>query len=151
MSRPEFMLIIAMKCLHKESGQVFLLMGFFFFFFFFCYAGSSLLRGLFFSCIKWGLLSSCRAWALEYMDFSNCGMWISSCSSRALEHRLNCCGVPGLSSSTACGIFPDQGSNLCLLHFQADSLLLKHQKTLLMGFWVCSPYQYSVIAFSKAY
>ena len=27
-----------------------------------------------------------------------------------------------LSSPVACGIFPDQGSNLCPLHWQADSL-----------------------------
>ena len=27
----------------------------------------------------------------------------------------------GLSCSAACGIFPDQGSNLCTLHWQADS------------------------------
>ena len=35
----------------------------------------------------------------------------------------------GLSCSTACGIFPDQGLNLCLLHWQADFLLLSHQET----------------------
>ena len=35
--------------------------------------------------------------------------------------------VNGLSCSAACGIFPDQGSNLCLLHWQADSLPLGHQ------------------------
>ena len=27
----------------------------------------------------------------------------------------------GLSCSAACGIFPDQGSNPCLLHWQVDS------------------------------
>ena len=36
----------------------------------------------------------------------------------------------GLSSSMACGIFQDQGSNLCLLHWQADSLSLSHQGSL---------------------
>ena len=30
--------------------------------------------------------SPCRAWALGYLGFS-------SCSSQALEHRLNCCGA----------------------------------------------------------
>ena len=35
----------------------------------------------------------------------------------------------GLSCSEACGIFPDQGSNLCLLHWQVDSLPLSHQGT----------------------
>ena len=33
----------------------------------------------------------------------------------------------GLSCSTACGIFPDQGWNLCLLNWQVDSLPLSHQ------------------------
>ena len=33
----------------------------------------------------------------------------------------------GLSCSKACGILPDQGSNPCLLHWQADSLPLSHQ------------------------
>ena len=33
----------------------------------------------------------------------------------------------GLSCSTACGIFPDQGSNPCPLHWQADSQPQRHQ------------------------
>ena len=33
----------------------------------------------------------------------------------------------GLSCSTACRIFPGQGSNPCPLHWQADSSLLCHQ------------------------
>ena len=33
----------------------------------------------------------------------------------------------GPSCSTACGIFPDQGSNPCPLHWQADSQSLRHQ------------------------
>ena len=33
----------------------------------------------------------------------------------------------GPSCSAACGIFPDQGSNPCLLHWQADSQPLCHQ------------------------
>ena len=33
----------------------------------------------------------------------------------------------GSSRSAACGIFPDQGSNLCPLHWQADSQPLRHQ------------------------
>ena len=35
--------------------------------------------------------------------------------------------VRWLSCSRACGIFPDQGSNLCLLPWQLDSLPLSHQ------------------------
>ena len=33
----------------------------------------------------------------------------------------------GLSCSVACGIFPDQGSNPCPLHWQVDSQPLHHQ------------------------
>ena len=33
----------------------------------------------------------------------------------------------GLSCSAACGNFPDQGLNLCLRHWQADSWPLSHQ------------------------
>ena len=33
----------------------------------------------------------------------------------------------GLSCPAACGIFPDQGSNPCPLHWQVDSQLLHHQ------------------------
>ena len=33
----------------------------------------------------------------------------------------------GLSSAVACGIFPDQGWNPCLLRWWADSLPLGHQ------------------------
>ena len=35
--------------------------------------------------------------------------------------------VKGLGCSTACGIFLDQGSNLCLLHWQENSLPRSHQ------------------------
>ena len=80
------------------------------------------------SCGKWGLLfvavrglltvvaSHCRARAL--------GVWASLAVARRLQQlwrtgsvvvarRLNC--------SAARGIFPDQGSNPCPLHWQADS------------------------------
>ena len=42
------------------------------------------------------------------------------------EHRLSSCGAR-LSCPTACGIFSDQGSNLSLLHWQADSLPLSYE------------------------
>ena len=40
----------------------------------------------------------------------------------------------GLSSSTTCEIFRDQGLNSCSLHWQAGSLLLSHQGSLLLIF-----------------
>ena len=42
--------------------------------------------------------------------------------------------VRGLSCSSVCGTFPDQGSNLCLLHWQAVSLPLSHQGS--PSYWV---------------
>ena len=48
--------------------------------------------------------------------------------------------VPGLSCSAACGIFPNQGLSLCLLHWQVNSLPLSHQRnpstSLITVFWV---------------
>ena len=63
-------------------------------------------------------LVACRAQALELEGFSSqfpgSGAQAQSCAH-------------GLSCFAACGIFPDQGSNPCLLHWQADSLPLSHQ------------------------
>ena len=47
----------------------------------------------------------------------------------------------GPSCSAACGIFPDQGSNPCPLHWQADSQPLRHQGSPIYGFFntlICS-------------
>ena len=52
-------------------------------------------------------------------------------ASLCTKHRLYGAGlivvVHGLTCSLACGILPDQGSNLCLLHQRKDSLPLGHQ------------------------
>ena len=44
----------------------------------------------------------------------------------------------GPSRSAACGIFPDQGSNPCPLHWQADSQPLRHQGSpcLVIFYWL---------------
>ena len=47
----------------------------------------------------------------------------------------------GPSCSAACGIFPDQGSNPCPVHWQADSQPLRHQG---------SPPTYSSFTFSSS-
>ena len=79
-------------------------------------------------------------WLLLLRSMGSRHAGFSSCGSRALECRLSSCGtqasvavacgfqsvgsvvgVHGLSCSVACGIFPDHGSNLCPLHWQADS------------------------------
>ena len=54
-------------------------------------------------------LSSCDTWA----------QWLWYMGSVVVVHWLSC--------STSCEIFLDQGLNLCLLHWQKDSLPLSHQ------------------------
>ena len=49
-----------------------------------------------------------------------------------VAHRLSC--------SAACGIFPDQGSNPCPLHWQADSQPLHHQGSPVVPFFSSSSY-----------
>ena len=64
-------------------------------------AGSLLLCGLFSSCSKWEILSSCRAQASHCGGSSCCGALalghtghtdLSSCGTWALEHKLHSCG-----------------------------------------------------------
>ena len=56
-----------------------------------------------------GLLSGCRAPASHCSGFS---WW----RAQALGARASIAGANGLSRHAACGILPDQGSSLCLLH-----------------------------------
>ena len=49
------------------------------------------------------------------------------CGARALGAWASVVVACGLSCSTACGIFQDQGLNLCPLHWQMDSSPLHHQ------------------------
>ena len=94
-----------------------------------CYAQA------FSSCSKQGLLSSCSAQASHCSSFSCCGARalgkrasvivahkLGSCSSRTLEYVVGSVVVEhGFSCTRASGIFPNQGSNLCTLHWQSDS------------------------------
>ena len=63
-------------------------------------------RGLLFSVVRWLLLLQGKG-----PGVGACGL--QSTGSVVVAHGLSC--------STACGIFPDQGSNPCLLHWQVDS------------------------------
>ena len=66
------------------------------------------------SCGEWGLPSSCRGRASHCGGFSCCGAWaLGAQASAVVVHRLSC--------PAARGIFLDQGSNPCPLHWQADS------------------------------
>ena len=78
------------------------------------------------------LLSSCGAWVSRCSGFSRCRAQapghegFSSCSLQALECTQNVV-LHGRSHSVAHGIFPDQRSNQCPLHWQADSSPLSHR------------------------
>ena len=70
-------------------------------------------HGLFSSCGEWGPLSNEMHQLLIV--------------SLAVEAHLAVGVIHGLTCLTACGIFPDQGSNLHPLHWQAASQPLDHQ------------------------
>ena len=102
-----------------------------FFFFFVC--GKSLQRqGLFSSCGKQGGLSRCGAQAshsVASLVVEN-GLSVTQASVIAapgLQSTSSVVVAKGLSCFTACEILLDQGLNLCLLHWQVDSLPLSHQ------------------------
>ena len=73
--------------------------------------------------------SSCGKWRPLFIAV--CGPFIIAASlvaeHRLQMHRLIVIVAHGPSCSAACGIFPDQGSNPCPLHWQADSQPLRHQ------------------------
>ena len=66
-----------------------------------------------------GGLSRCGAW--------DPGTWASVAVARRLQHSGSAVVAHGPSRSAACGILPDQGSNLRPLHWQADPQPLRHQ------------------------
>ena len=94
-------------------------------------AGPSLLCGIFSTYREQGLLSSCSVLASHCSSFSYCELQaLGQVGSVGMLPRLKRTGLVvvayGLSCSAACGIFPDQGWNLCPLRWQADSLPLSH-------------------------
>ena len=85
---------------------------------------SLLLLSLFFGCGERGLLSSCGLLiaVASFVEYGCQGMWFSVAAGPGLQGTDSLVAAQGLSYFMACGIFQDQGSNLCLLHWQADSL-----------------------------
>ena len=93
-------------------------------------AESLLLGGLCSRCGGEQLLSSCAGFSLRWFLL----LW--STGSRSLGSVVAACGLQStgsgvvwyvLSCSEACGLFPGQGLNSYLLHWQVDSLPLNHQ------------------------
>ena len=66
-------------------------------------------------------------WASHYRGLSLRRTGSRCTGSVIVAHRPSC--------STACGIFPGQGSNPCPLHWQADSQPLRHQGSPPGTFW----------------
>ena len=67
------------------------------------------------------------------------GAWLLVAVASLAERRLqgaqaSVVAVHGLSGSVACGISPNQESNLCPLHWQVDSYPLYHQEVPSFGF-----------------
>ena len=60
--------------------------------------------------------------------------WPLLLQSTGSRHAGSVIVAHGTSCSAACGIPPDQGSNLCPLHWQADSQPLHHQGSPHCGF-----------------
>ena len=89
-------------------------------------SGSSLSCGLSSSFCEQGLLSSCDVQASHFGGFSCCRAWSTQASAVAVLRLQNTESIivgHTFSCSAACGVFPDQGLNPCLLHWQVDSLL----------------------------
>ena len=90
----------------------------------FGYTRSSLRQGLSLVVMR-GLLAAVASLVMEH-GLSSCVPRLSSAGSVIEEHGLSC--------PKTCGIFPDQGSNWCPLHWQADSQPPAHQEALLKIF-----------------
>ena len=76
--------------------------------------GLSCCAQAFTSYVKWELLSRYAVQASHWNDFSCCrAQALGSWASVVAEHRVSC--------PVSCGIFPDQGSNMCPLNWQANS------------------------------
>ena len=94
-------------------------------------------RGLF---LVGGATLHCGAWTSHYSGFSCCrtralGHWAQQLPLRGsvvavpgLQSTCSIVVVPGPGCLAAHGIFSDQGSNPCLLHWQADSSPLSHRR-----------------------
>ena len=62
--------------------------------------------------------------------------WPLLLQSTASRHAGSVVVAHGPSRSAACGILPDQGSNPCPLHQQADSQPLRHQGSPVSEFYI---------------
>ena len=136
--------VIYYKSIHilfsvSQEVYIYFVILFYFILFIFGCVGSSLLHVGFLQLRRAGVTLRCGARASHCSGFSHCGAralgarasvvaahglsivthGLQSTGSVVVAHKLSC--------STACGIFLDQGSNSCPLHWQVDSQPLRHQ------------------------
>ena len=98
----------------------------YFIYFIFGCVGSSLLCAGFLYLLRTGATLRWGAWASHPGGFSCCraralGARASAVVARGLQSTGSVVVAHGLNCFTACGIFPNQGSNPCPLHWQEDS------------------------------
>ena len=125
----------------KHRLFLFYFIYYYYYYYFFGCIGSSLLHVSFLQLWRARATVCCGARASHCSGFSCCRAWaLGEWASVVVAHGLQylwCMGsavvarglqstgsvvvAHGLSWSAARGIFPDQGSNLCPLHWQADS------------------------------
>ena len=99
--------------------------------------------GFFSSCGKQGLLSGCGLWISVCRSFCCCGAQaLGTRASLPEAHglsnvapRLQNTGLIVVVHGLSCSIFPTQGSNPHLLHWQVDSLPLSHQRSPVICFY----------------
>ena len=87
-------------------------------------------------CVSFSLVAASKG-------YSACGAWAPHCGgscccrAQALGH-WSALVVYGPGCSTGCGVFPDQGSNPSLPHWQVGSLSLSHRGSPVSSFSVSS-------------
>ena len=123
-------------CETEHFSQIHLFYKFVYLFTFYLWlCGASWLHGLSSGCGEPGLLSGCRVWASPAAEDGLFGVQTLIVAAPRLQSAGSIIVAHGLSCSTACGIFRTQGSNLCLLHWEAYSLHLSHQWNPLKHIW----------------
>ena len=86
--------------------------------------------------LRWLLLQSSGYRALRLRPLWHMGSVVLA--PELLEHTGSVVVAHRLSCSKACRIFPDQGLNLCFLHWQVNSVSPSHQRSPfdLIFYWV---------------
>ena len=122
--------------IQAKRGEKYLVSTFFFFnkfILFLAVLGPRCCTRTFFQLRRAGATLCCGAWVSHCGGFSLWSTGSRHVGSVVVARELQSAGsvvvAHGLSCSAACGIFLGQGSNPCPLHWQADSLPLRHQES----------------------